>query len=182
MTMRELAKYADLVTPKTWERLRKYGRPYKVGSVETPKDLYGISFGELIQAEKCARDNDIKGLCTLLLGIEEDAYDKASAGEVMAFAYWASSQLEYIAGLFSSIKSKPTPQQKKAGIEKLRFGLFGTLDWFCLRMGITDHAEAERVPWVRFYECMKNDNERAMYEQRLRNIYEKESRQRNHKR
>jgi hypothetical protein len=112
-----------------------------------------------------------------LLGFNEAQYERADAGEVMAFAYWVAKELEAIGKLFQSLNVKPTPEQIKAGIKELDFGLFGTLDWFCLRMGITHHDEAEDIPWVRFYECMKNDNKRAKYEQNLRKIYEQQSKQ-----
>lgn len=177
MNMRELLTVADLVTPETWERLKKYGRPSRVGDKVPPRDLYELTFGKLIQAQEIAKKNDIKGLCTLLLDMTEEEYNTAPANEVMAFAYWAAAQLEAIGKLFASLSVKPTPEQIKAGVHKLTSDLFGTLDWYCLRMGITDHAEAERMPWVRFYKCMKRDNERAEYEQRLRKVYEQQTKQ-----
>lgn len=177
MIMRDLYKIADLVTPETWSRLKRFGRPNKVGQYTPPQDLYGLSFGDLIQAQEVAKANNIKALCSLLLGMSEEECDKADAAEVMAFAYWASAQLETIGRLFSKISVKPTPEQVKAGVSQLQFGLFGTLDWYCLRMGITDHGEAERVPWIRLYKCMKMDNDRAEYEQRLRKVYEQQSKQ-----
>ena len=177
MNMIELQRVADLVTSETWARLKAHGRPSSVGGVEPPQDLFGLTFGELIKAQRIAEQNDVKAMCELLLGFSEAQYERADAGEVMAFAYWVAKELEAIGKLFQSLNVKPTPEQIKAGIKELDFGLFGTLDWFCLRMGITHHDKAEDIPWVRFYECMKNDNKRAKYEQNLRKIYEQQSKQ-----
>ena len=40
-------------------------------------------------------------------------------------------------------------------------------------MGITDHEEVERVPWIRVYKCLDMDAERTRFERRLRNILNK---------
>lgn len=182
MTIKQLTKYADLVTPGTWARLKSHGRPDRVGVKVPPLDLYGLTFGELIQAQEVARTNDIKGLCCLLLTMTDSEYEDAPAGEVMAFAYWAATELEKIGKLFADLNVKPTAEQIQAGIGSLDFGLFGTLDWFCLRMGITNHAEAENIPWIRFYKCMKMDNEKAEYERKLNKIYERKMQQRQQRR
>lgn len=177
MKMKDFIKHADLVTQDTWERLRCYGRPSKVDGIDTPKDLYGLTFGDLIQAQEAVRANDVQGLCYLLLGLTAEQYGEADAGEVMAFAYWVAKELERIGKMFTDLNVKPTPEQIKAGIEKLDFGLFGTLDWYCLRMGLTDHAEVEQVPWVRVYKCMEKDSKTAIYERKLQQIYEQQTRQ-----
>ena len=55
----------------------------------------------------------------------------------------------------------------------MNFGLFGLLDYYAQRMGITDHEEVERVPWIRVYKCLDMDAERTRFERRLRNILNK---------
>lgn len=182
MTMNELYAVADVVKPSTWADIKAYGRPQRVGKYTPPQDLYGLTYAELIEAQDIAKANDIQGLCRLLLGMSGKEYGEADAAEVLALAYWAASELEAIAKLFASLKVKPTAEQKKAGIDKLDFGLFGTLDWYCLRMGITDHSEAERVPWVRVYKCMQKDNELANFNEQLRKVYEQQSKQKRQQR
>ncbi len=178
MTYEELTRYADIVTADTWKRLRMFGRPAKVAGREPMRDLYELSFGELIQSQEMAKANDITGLCVLLLGMTVEEVNKADGAEVMSFVYWASRELEKIGKLFADLNVEPTSEQQQAGIKQLNHGLFGTLDWYCRRMGITDHAEAEAMPWVRFYKCMKIDNENFRYEQRLRKVYEQQRQQR----
>lgn len=174
MRYEDLTKFADIVTADTWKRLRKFGLPAKVGEREPLQDLYELTFGELIQAQELAKANDITGLCVLLLGMTAEEVNKADGAEVMSFVYWASRELEKIGKLFADLNVEPTAEQQQAGIKQLNHGLFGTLDWYCLRMGITDHAVAEAMPWVRFYKCMKIDNENAKYERRLRKVYEQQ--------
>ena len=178
----ELLQFADLVTSDSWSRLRKYGRPDKVGNTHTPADLYGLTFGELVQAQKHAQENDIKGLISVLLGMSDTDIKNSDASEVMAFAYWSSRELERIGQLFVGLNAEPTPEQLKAGIKNLNHGLFGTLDWYCRRMGITDHSEAENVPWVRIYKCMKIDSDNNKFETKLRQVYEQQRKQQQCKR
>jgi hypothetical protein len=57
-----------------------------------------------------------------------------------------------------------------AGIEKLNFGMFGLADWYARRMGISDHDEAFNTPWLRIWQCRKNDIEEAEYRDNLQRI------------
>ena len=77
-------------------------------------------------------------------------------------------EAEKVGKLFEKIRYEPTADEVRAGIKKLDFGTFGTLDWWCRRMGITDHAEGEKTPWVRIYKCLEMDNKIAKYERKLR--------------
>ena len=74
------------------------------------------------------------------------------------------------------MQSKPTAKEKQAGVEKLQFGLFGILDWYAKRMGITDHDDVLTVPWLRIYKCMDMDNKVEQYQRRLNDISMQEAR------
>lgn len=178
MKMRNFEQFADLVTKGTWVRLRNFGRPEKVGGIVPPADLYTLTFADLIELQDFARDNDIKGICIKLLGMTEKQYEGAPAGEVMAFAYWVARELEKIGELFAKLRSDPTAEERQAGVERLPHDIFCTLDWWCLRMGITDHGDAERTPWIRIYKALQKDNEISKYQERLRRVYERKSKQR----
>lgn len=172
MTMGELANVADLVTKGTWVMLRRYGRPNSVGDKVPPEDLNGLTFGELKELQDMASSNDMAGVCKLLLGTDAREFNALPAAETMAFLYWVSEEVVRIAKLFSALTPKYSPEQLKAGVDKLNHGLFGTLDWYCKRMGITDHSIPESVPWVRIYKCMEIDYKNAEYEKRLMKVYE----------
>lgn len=172
--MGELANVADLVTMGTWVALRHAGRPEHIGNIVPPQDLYSLTFGELKNIEDMAIDNDMAGVCCLLLGITPEEYNEAPANEMMAFTYWVARELESIGKMFASMTPKYTPEQLKAGAGNINHGLFGTLDWYCRRMGITDHTIPEAVPWVRIYKCMKIDYDNSEYERKLMKVYEQE--------
>lgn len=176
--MNQLYSVADVVEPSTWDKLKTYGRPRKVGNITPPEDLYHLTYGELIELQEIAKNNDIPGMCRLLLGLDGKEFCNANAAEVMAFAYWATAELERIAKLFADIKVEPDADQKKAGVDELSFGIFGTLDWYCLRMGITDHEVAEKVKWIRIYKCMVKDNEIYKFNKRLQKVYEDKNKMR----
>ena len=78
--------------------------------------------------------------------------------------------------LFESLTPQATAKEKQAGIDTLHFGLFGMLDWYALRMGITNHDEVLQVPWMRIYTCMEMDNLRHAYERRYSKITSEEVR------
>jgi hypothetical protein len=58
----------------------------------------------------------------------------------------------------------------RAGIDRLNFGVFGLIDWYARRMGITDHDEVLKVPVLRVYQCLKMDKEQQEYENRLAKV------------
>ena len=82
--------------------------------------------------------------------------------------------MQKINKLFDSVKSKPTKEEERAGIENLKFGVFGLIDWYALRMGITDHEEVTKVTWGRVYKCLEMDNKKRDFEKRLAEVYRNE--------
>jgi hypothetical protein len=108
--------------------------------------------------------------CTILLSLDERNALKSQANAVIGFVSWVSKELERINKLFESTNIPPTAEEKQAGVESLKFGMFGVLDYYALRMGITDHEEVEKVKWIRIYKCLDMDAKKARYEKRLRTI------------
>ena len=80
--------------------------------------------------------------------------------------------MQRINKLFASTSVPPTAEEQQAGADSLNFGPFGLLDYYALRMGITDHEAVEYVPWVRVYKCLDMDAMKMRYERRLRKILE----------
>ena len=72
----------------------------------------------------------------------------------------------------------PTAEEIRAGINKMNFGVFGMIDWYARRMGITDHEEVMSVPWVRVYKCLDMDSQTNEYHKRLTKIRNDEYRRR----
>lgn len=84
-----------------------------------------------------------------------------------------------ISKLFAKAKGTPTEREKKAGIDKLSFGLFGLLDWYALRMGITNHDDVLPVPWMRVYKCLDMDEKKALFNKKLQEVISDEYRRKN---
>ena len=159
------------VAPFTDFKIRSFGRPSFVGCIEVPKDLNALSIGQLISLSDLTDDVDsLYKIAEIVLGMSRSDIDKARAVDVVKCIGWIYSEVQKINKLFEKASNKPTSREKKAGIEKLQFGLFGMIDWYALRMGIQNHDDVLDVPWMRIYKCMDMDNKRQSYERKLQNI------------
>ena len=173
MTVRELLIIGNLSRGIEGE-MEKQRKPWKVGKVRTPDTLNDISMGELMQLQSISTDMEtIMVSCRVLLGMSEREVMRADASEVIGFCFWVAREVKRINKLFASTSVPPSAEEKQAGSDRLNFGLFGLLDYYAQRMGITDHEAVERVPWVRVYKCLDMDAERIRFERRLRNILNK---------
>ena len=157
--------------------IEKLTRPLKVGKVETPANLEEMTIGQMVQLSECKGWREMfYTTCAVLLGMSKKDVDKCWAVDVVRFCGWVAGRVHKINALFDSVKSKPTVEEEKAGVDKLQFGVFGLIDWYALRMGITDHEEVVGVTWVRVYKCLEMDNKRREFEKRLSKVYEDEHR------
>lgn len=150
-------------------KIEKFGRPSFVGSKETPRNLQGLTLGQLISLSELDGTNDsIYSICDTILGLSREDVDDSRAVDVVRFVGWVSGEVDKINRLFENAAiNKPSQLEKQAGIESLKFGLFGMLDWFAQRMRIQDHDKVLSIPWVRIYKCIDIDNKKMAYEIRL---------------
>lgn len=156
------------------EALQHAKRPLKVGGVETPSTLNDLSLGELMQLQGISSEREmILVPCKVLLGLDERKVMRSEAYDVLAFVFWAAREVERINKLFASTNVPPTPEEKQAGADKMNFGMFGLIDYYAQRMGITDHEAVEYVPWVRVYKCLDMDAQRIRMDRRLRKVLER---------
>ena len=167
---RVIARVSGYTIPEDFER------PNYVGEKECPQNLNTLTIGQLIEMTgDRGADCDYRIVKTVL-DYDKAETDACRAVEVVAFLSWVSREVKKISGLFEKIHSKPTAKERQAGVEKLNFGLFGMLDWFAKRMGITNHDDVLTVPWIRIYKCMDMDNQVNQYERRLNDISMQEAR------
>lgn len=165
------------VAPFTGFKMEKYARPFNVGKHVVPENLNELSIGQLLELSTLpAEDDSIYEVCRITMGMSRKEVDKARAVDVVMFCGWAQGEVEKICRLFTKSKSKPNQMQKKAGIDKLQFGMFGILDWYALRMGITNHDDVLSVPWMRIYKCMDMDEKKAEYEKNYQKVLSDEYR------
>lgn len=161
------------LTDPSREWLESQPKPSKIQGKEVPDDFNHLSIGDLAEIEEAAKKGEREGLIVLgrvLLGLTEAQVLKTPCDKMFGLLRWATSEVERIAALFKAIAIPPKPDEIRAGADKLNFGVFGTLDWYALRMGITDHDQVARVPWLVVYQCQKNDNEKYLYQERLMDI------------
>lgn len=157
--------------------LEKCTRPLKVGKIHTPSNLDDMTIGQMVQMSDCKTGAQLfYGVCKVLLGMEVKEVDKCSAAEVVRFVGWVLGKVKIINELFDKAKSKPSDEEVRAGINQLKFGIFGLIDWYALRMGITDHEEVTKVPWGRVYKCLDMDTRTNEYKKKLQKVYEDEHR------
>lgn len=158
--------------------MTKFTRPAFVGGVATPANLYDLTLRQLISLSEIGdTDDSFYSICESVLGLKRDVVDEARAVDVVRFVGWVSGELEKVNKMFEKVECcKPTNIEKRAGIETLRFGLFGMLDWFAQRMGIEDHDKVLNYPWLRVYKCMDIDNKTNLYKVRLQKLQAEEMR------
>lgn len=151
--------------------LRKLRKPYKVGEHRTPDNLNKMTIGQMLQLSEMKTGEDLFYLVTnVLLGMEKKETAESLAVEVVSFVGWVIGQVERINRLFDKAKGKPTDKEVRAGIEQLRFGMFGLVDWYAKRMGIQNHDEVMDVCWMRVYKCMDMDTKTQEFNRRLAEI------------
>lgn len=81
-----------------------------------------------------------------------------------------TNEAKRINKLWESIKVEPEDDDVKAGVRQLNFGLFGMIDAYARRMGITNHDDVLKVGWITIWQCSKIDNEMIKFERRRRKV------------
>lgn len=145
-------------------------KPTYLCGVEVPHDLNNITMGTLIKLQTIDKAQAYDLAPVIVMDIKPEALEKEPCEDVIGFSNWVALELRRIADLFASCRTDLSPEQEQAGFGNLNSGMFGVLDWYCKRMGITDHGEVEKVPWVRVYKCMDMDAQTRRCEQRLSEI------------
>ena len=145
-------------------------RPGYVGEKQCPENLNELTIGQLIELGGTEGEAADYEMARIVLDYDKETTDACRAIDVVPFLSFVGREVKKINRLFESISHKPTAKEKQAGVDKLQFGLFGMLDWFAKRMGITDHDEVLQVPWLRIYKCIDMDNQVNEYEKRYNDI------------
>lgn len=172
MNKKTTFKYWLAVARLTSFKVGKFSRPSFVGDHEVPENLNQLSIGQLIDLSQLNdSEESLYQIVTIVLGMSHEEVEQARAVDVVRMVGWVTGEVERINKLFESTDTaKPTQQEKKAGIDTLKFGLFGMLDWYAVRMGISDHDQVLKTPWLRIYKCMDMDNKRNQYERNLQKV------------
>lgn len=167
-TIADLFRWEPYLSEGVIEDLLEVSPPAVFRGKSTPESLDHLTLEELCHLQDGAANNRlIYAAMEVLHGATEEETDKMPALAVVGIRNMVASELDRIAGLFSLLHREFTAPEILAGAEQLNFGMFGLADWYARRMGITNHDEAFRTPWLRIYQCRKNDLEMEEYKARL---------------
>lgn len=177
---RKFCEWLRLLRHGTFEKsfqFERLSKPMFVSGKVVPDDLNELTFGQIVKLQEIQKMEDMFFTpLKVIFGMSIDEVMNAEATEVVRFAAWVAREMVRINKLFASTNRKPTEKERRAGVENLKFGIFGTVDYYAQRMGISDHEEVMSVPWIRVYKCLQIDSEKAKYELRLRKVFENEQR------
>lgn len=158
--------------------LKEIKCPAQIGGRIAPQDLNDITLGQLIELEAIAAEKGVfAAIAKVLLGKDEAWAMKAPAMEMLGLRNMVVAEQDRIAALFASLTRDHTAAEIMAGVESLNFGMFGLADWYARRMGISDHDDAFNTPWIRVWQCRKNDIEESEYRERLQKLQNNLNRQ-----
>lgn len=155
--------------------LNRAPKPTMLCGRSVPESLNTITFGQLDDLHDLAsmKEGDIASEAVrIVLGTNNGVLDE-DVNDVFGFINWVTAEVVRINKVFDSIKPSPTSEEIQAGVDQLNFGSFGVLDWYARRMGIGDHEVVRDVAWVRIFNCMRIDYQRAEYEKRLSQVHQK---------
>ncbi|MDH6354531.1 hypothetical protein M2132_000859 [Dysgonomonas sp. PH5-45] len=171
LLMVEIFHLGDKELTEIFERVKDHPLPQ-----EFDVDFDSLVFGQLCQLQQMKTVGDLfVNSFYILLKMPEAELMQHTAADCLRFIWHVKTQLERITELFSAIHYKPSPEEVRAGIEKMNHGFFGTADWYARRMGITDHEEVFQTNWMRIYKAMKIDFENNRFEQNYRKVIEQKN-------
>ncbi len=143
------------------------GKPVYLCNKETPENLHSLTLGQYIMLCSASTDSDLIAVIEKVFGI--NGIMNEDAAKALGFMSWVCNELNNIMKLFNKTRIPPTQDEKNAGVDKLKFGVFGLVDWYALRMRCS-HDEAESTPWIRVYKCLDIDAQKARYDRRYREL------------
>lgn len=166
-TVADLLHWEPYLTDAQIDEMKAVACPASIEGIAAPQDLNDITLGQLIQLESIGAEKGIfVAIAEALFHKNEEWAMNAPALEMLGLRNMALAEQERISQMFASLHREPTAAQVMAGIENLNFGMFGLADWYARRMGINDHDTVFNTPWLRIWQCRKNDQEEAEFNER----------------
>ena len=167
-TVADVLRWEPFLEDDQIDAFKNIACPARIGGRSVPQSLDDISLGSLFDLETIGAEKGVfAAIGHVFLGMTEEQALKAPALEMLGLRNMVLREQERIAGMFASLARDHTAAEVMAGVEVLDFGLFGLVDWYARRMGITNHDDALRTPWIRVWQCRRNDIEEMEYRRRL---------------
>lgn len=150
------------------ELLAGLPKPRQMFGRYLPDDLNSMKMGTLVEIMEC-RD-EMKLLCTIY-NVTRSEIMTSEARSVIGLIRWTSEQIKSITALFGALEREYTAEELMAGAETMKGDIFTTIDWYARRMGITNHDDVLRVPWITIWRCARDDGQKEEYKHRLNQIH-----------
>lgn len=168
--------FLSCLSADTVENIKKLNTPKKICGVDCPDNLQEVSFSVLVGLQH-AQGSDYYttslNVCKELFPtLTTEEIEQETTVKILGVVSMVTRELQRINKLFDTLGGSLSSEAIQAGAKNLNFGIFGIIDAYALRMGITNHDEAFNTPWARVFQCLKIDNEKAKFEDRLRKIYQ----------
>lgn len=158
-----------LIKQESEDELKKAPCPATLCGKPVPKNLNELTMDQLTDLMSINADTELDTF-RVILGIDPRQLAKQPAVDVVGTANFFQKELEKITDLFDQLKPHYSKEEREAGIEQLNHGIFGTIDWYARRMGISDHDEVLKVQWIKVWQCAKIDKENNEYDKRYREV------------
>ena len=167
-TVADVLHWEPYLNAEQLDELLKVTTPAKIRRKQAPQDLNDITLGQLIQLETIAAEKGIFVAIAIVLLKKPEAWAmNAPALPMLGLRNMVVAEQDRISGLVKMLEREPDAAEVMAGVDKLNFGMFGLADWYAKRMGIHDHDAVFDTPWIRIWQCRKNDIEQGEYQERL---------------
>lgn len=178
-TVGDFLRWEPLLGMAQRAELEKVPCPARILCRNVPQTIDRLSFESLAMLWGVKSSEDL--FCVsgkILLGLPRWVVLRMPTLPMLGLVNFVGREIRRVNALWEEIPTSKTAEQIQAGVNRLNFGVFGIIDWYARRMGIQDHDQVLRTPWVRVYQCMKNDAEEREYQKRLQHILEQKARAR----
>lgn len=166
----EFIAVSPFMSSDAWKRVEALPLLMVDGNA-VPENLNDLTLGDLFDLQGCRDYVSLMMVSArVLMHIPDEVVMWLPADQLCGLANHVLARLRDVAQLFEQCRVEPTIEEKQAGVEALRFGAFGIVDHFALRMGIT-HDAALATPWLQVWQALKIDAEKTAYERRLHESY-----------
>lgn len=180
-TVEEFLPFLKLITEEQLKELDRLPMPDGIGAIPFSQNLkeitlcrslIEITYGQRVRLTQYKTEADFYLLpFSVLYGKDEAWVARQPIAAVHPFCRMVANELIKLNKRDQiTFKYNPTPEEKRAGIDKLSYGVFGTMDQIAQRMHIS-HDEVENLPEIRVFAMLKKDFETAMYQRRLQKEY-----------
>lgn len=170
INMADLIHWWPYLCEDTRKDIQALPVPETFGGKPCIQDLNEITLEQLAKLQVADADSLPYVVGEALYGADRKTVDQLPAAEFMGICNMVARELEIIGSMFESLGREFTSAEIRAGAMDLNHGIFGLADWYAQRMNMQNHDDAFATPWLRVWQCRKNDQEMNEYRERLQEI------------